>query len=188
MTDIGLSATRFSFQSFRSHFMKIFRHFRHLFLAILLLTSGAANAAVLQFTLTGAYAASWQLDTAQPPFDPFEGFWVTYIDLSGSFPGASTPVVDITFYSPALDGGFEIYDYNAGIALVETVGPQLYTGSETDPVFTLGTFALTAIDGPGSYLLTIAEVGATAVPEPATGALLFGGLAVMYGARRRRQR
>lgn len=167
--------------------MKLMKSVRNAAGAFLLLSAGAANAALIQFNLTGSYTASWQLDSAQVPDDPFIGLWATYIDVTGAFPGASQAAVDITFYSPVLDGGFEIVDYNAGIALVATAGPQLYTGLETNPVFTLGTFALTDYDGPGLYLLTISEVADAAVPEPATGAMLLGGLAVMVAARRRRR-
>ena len=167
--------------------MKLMKSVRNAAVAFLLLSAGAANAALIQFNLTGSYTASWQLDSSQVPDDPFIGVWATYIDVTGSFPGASQAAVDITFYSPLLDGGFEIYDYNAGIALVATAGPQLYTGLESHPVFTLGTFALTDYDGPGLYLLTISEVADAAVPEPATGAMLLGGLAAMVAVRRQRR-
>ena len=166
--------------------MKLMNSLRSLGFALVLLSSTAAHAALIQFNLTGDYTASWQLDTSIPPYDPLTGIWVTYIDVPGSFPGASTGVVDMTFYTPVLQGGFEIYDYNADVALVETIGPQLYTGPEESPTFLLGTFALTEIDGPGNYLLTISEVAEAAVPEPATGVLVMGGLALMGASMRRK--
>lgn len=166
--------------------MHLLNSLRHLALAALLLVSGAAHATLYQFSLTGAYTASWQVDTAQPPEDPAPGLWATYGGVTGFFPGASQPGLYVTFYSPLLEGGFEIYDDNAGVALVETTGPQLYTGPESSPLFTPGTFALTELDGPGTYLLTIAEVVPAAVPEPATGALLGGGLLLLHASRRRR--
>lgn len=166
--------------------MRLLKSLRTAAVAVLLFSSGVAHAALIQFNLTGDYTASWQLDTSQPPEDPFIGLWATYGNVTGSFPGATQPGLYVTFYSPALDGGFEIFDNNLGDALVATAGPQLYTGLETDPVFLLGTFALTDYDGPGIYLLTISEVVAEAVvPEPATGAMLLGGLALMVASRRR---
>jgi hypothetical protein len=166
--------------------MRLLKSLRIAAVAVLLFSSSVAHAALIQFNLTGDYTASWQIDTSQPPEDPFVGVWVTYGNVMGSFPGATQPGLYVTFYSPVLDGGFEIYDNNLDGALVATAGPQLYTGLETNPVFLLGTFALTDYDGPGTYLLTISEVVAEAgVPEPATGAMLLGGLALIAAARRR---
>lgn len=157
-------------------------------IAIALLSTGLANAAIIQFNLTGDYAASWQIDTSTPPADPFIGVWVTYGNVMGSFPGATQAGLYVTFYSPVLDGGFEIYDDNLDEALLATAGPQLYTGLETNPVFLLGTFALTDYDGPGNYLLTISEANTSAVPEPASAALLIAGLGLIAGFKRRNRR
>ena len=166
--------------------MMLMRSLRNAAVAAMLFSAGVAHAALIQFNLTGNYTASWQLDTSQPPEDPFIGLWVTYGGVTGTFPGATQPGLYVTFYSPALDGGFEIYDNNLDEALVATAGSQLYTGLETNPVFTLGAFALTDYNGPGTYILTISEVAEAAVPEPATGAMLLGGLALMAAARKRR--
>lgn len=168
--------------------MSFLKALRTAALAFMLMATSMANAAILQFTLTGSYAASWQLDTLTPPEDPFIGLWATYANVTGSFPGATQPAVFVTFYSPALAGGFEIYDNNLTEALVATAGPQLYTGLETDPQFKLGTFALTDYDGPGTYLLTISEVGVGAVPEPASAALLLAGLCLLAGFKGRQKR
>lgn len=167
--------------------MMLMRSLRHAAVAAMLFSTGIAHAALIQFNLTGDYTASWQLDTSQPPEDPFIGLWATYGNVTGSFPGATQPGLYVTFYSPALAGGFEIYDNNLDEALVATAGPQLYTGLETNPVFTLGTFALTDYNGPGTYILTISEVAEAAVPEPATGAMLLGGLALVAVSMKRRQ-
>ena len=165
--------------------MKLMHRLRNAALAAILLSSGAAHAALYQFNLTGDYTASWQLDSALPD-DVAPGVWVTYANVMGTFPGATQPGLYVTYYSPALAGGFEIFDNNLETALVATAGPQLYTGPEDNPLFTIGTFALTDYDGPGTYLLTIAQLDDAAVPEPATGALLLGGLGLVAVTRRRK--
>ena len=164
-------------------------HFvRNAALAAVLLTSGVANAALLQFTVTGGYTASWQLDTNPAPDDVSDGLYFTVWDVAG-FDDAFFGVADISFFSSAFGGGLEIFDFYGFALLLSTDGPQLYTGSEDNPFFTLGTFALTEYQGTDTYTLTIAAVGAppgpAPVPEPATGALLLGGLALLYGFKRR---
>ena len=70
--------------------------------------------------------------------------------------------------------------------LLVAVGPQRYTGAESAPTFQLGNFALTeSRDGVGRYTLTISAV--SAAPEPATFALLLGGLVVGGAAVARRR-
>ena len=164
--------------------MNLMKSLKTAVVAVFLFSASVANAALIQFNLTGDYTASWQLESTTPD-DVFDGVWATYIDVTGSFPGASQAAVDVTFYTPVLQGGFEIYDYNADIALVATAGPMLYTESANGPLFTFGTFALTAYDGPGNYTLSISAAAPVDVPEPATSALLLGGLGLMFASGRR---
>jgi hypothetical protein len=75
---------------------------------------------------------------------------------------------------------------------LSTEGFQLYTGSEDNPTFRLGTFALTEYLGAGRYSLTVTDLDALPeppvdVPEPASAALLLGGLGVLLASRKRRQ-
>lgn len=161
---------------------------KHAAFVIMLLATGVANAALLQFNLTGSYTASWQLDTSVKPIDVAQGLYATYGNVSGSFPGATQPGLYVTFYTPVLAGGFEVYDDNLDTALVATSGQQLYSGPESDPLFNLGTIALTGYDTPGTYLLTISEVATGAVPEPASAALLLGGLVLLSAFKRRQNR
>jgi hypothetical protein len=166
--------------------MKLIKFVRSGALAAMLFTAGVANAALLQFTLTGDYAATWQLDSQLTPNNAINDFYFKVSNV-GTFPDATGGVAEVTFFNAALGGGFSIYDDRGTGNLVITNGPQLYTGSEFNPSFTLGSFALVAFSGNGTYVLKIAEADAAAVPEPATGALLLGGLGLMYVLRKRRQ-
>lgn len=168
--------------------MNLMKMVRSAALAAMLLSAGVANAVVLQFTLTGDYSATWQLNSTVNPdvVGPDEGFILW--DVEG-FDDAILGVADLTFYNAAIGGGLEIYDFWNDVYLLSTDGPQLYSGSEANPAFLLGTFTLSEYEGTGTYTLTIAAVdappGPAPVPEPATGALLLGGLALLYGFKRR---
>ena len=167
--------------------MNLMKSLRNAAIAVMLLSAGAANAALYQFTLTGDYTASWQLNSTVSPdiVAPGEGFILW--DIAGNFPGSSEDVTDLTFYNEAIGGGLEILDFYGDALLLSTDGFQLYTGDEDSPLFRLGVFALTEFQGSGLYTLTVTEVGAAAVPEPATGLLLLAGMGVMVSLRKRRQ-
>lgn len=149
-----------------------------------LLWTGVANAALYQFNLTGDYTAQWTLDSNVTPDVTEDGVGFIVYDVSG-FPDAFFGVADISFFSSAAGGGLVIEDYWSGIPLVQTDGPQLYTGTEDSPVFRLGTFALTEYQGSGNYTLNISNV--SAVPEPATYGMLLAGLGLMGATLRRRR-
>lgn len=171
--------------------MKLMKCLRNAALAAVLLSAGVANAALYQFTLTGGYTASWQLNDAADPDVVGDGQGFTLWDIDGNFPGSVLDVADLTFYNAAIGGGLEIYDFFGDTVLLSTDGPQLYTGTETNPFFILGTFFLTEFQGTDTYTLVVSLVGAppvSDVPEPATGALLLGGFGIMYALRKRRTR
>ncbi|MET0320563.1 MAG: PEP-CTERM sorting domain-containing protein [Duganella sp.] len=164
--------------------MKLKHVMLHACAVVSLLCSSVAHAALYQFDLTGAYAASWQLDSSVRPNEVRDGISFTIWDTPG-FPDTLFGVADVIFYHDDVGGGLAILDFYNGVALAVADGPQLYTGPERDPVFTLGTFALTEYRGNGNYRLRISEVGA--VPEPETYAMLVAGLGLMGVALRRRR-
>jgi hypothetical protein len=166
-------------------------------IAALLFTAATANAAVLQFKLTGDYSASWQLNSSVEPDDGANDIGFVIYDVEGNFPGSIFGYTDLYFYNAVEGGGLEIYDYWGDADLLVGYGPQLYTGLEEGVItFTLGTFALTDFEGTSHYTLTVTDLDAgpgpgpdpVDVPEPASAALLLGGLGLMFAAGKRRRR
>ena len=150
-----------------------------------LLWTGAANAALYQFTVTGDYSAQWTLDSNVTPDVSQDGVGFLVYDVEG-FPDAIFSIADITFFSAASGGGLVIEDFYLGNPLLVTDGPQLYSGSEDSPVFKLGTFALTEYEGTGAYTLNVTNL--SAVPEPQTYAAMLAGLGLIGMVLRRRRR
>ena len=167
--------------------MNLKKSLRSAALVAMLFSAGVANAAIYQFNLTGDYTANWQLDSTVVPEDFLDkGFFM--VTAEGEFPGAVSELAWVTFYNARYKGGLEIYDYIGNKLLLVTDGPQLYTGSESAPTFRLGTFGMTEARNSGNFTLMVTDLsaGPSPVPEPATGAMLLGGLGLMYAFRKRR--
>lgn len=151
--------------------------------------AGAANAALIDFRLTGSYTAHFQIDANPTVVDPDEfGFVVQ--NVIGNFPSTSVGyAADVSFFTADNLGGLEIDDPygDSPRAVVVSDGPQLFTGSTSNPTFTLGTFDLAEYMGDGTYTLVISNVAA-AVPEPSTWALAILGFGAIGVAMRRSSR
>jgi len=149
--------------------------------AVLALAAAPAQADTFQFSLTGDYTASWQLDSMPAVDEGSSGLAFLVTNVQGSFPGSATGTSSGFFFrNTSYGGGFVLLDPELAVT-----GAQLYTGDESSPTFTLGTFSLTNQFGAGAYTLTVTDV--TAVPEPTNIALLLGGLGLFgtMAARRR---
>lgn len=145
--------------------------------AALATVAATAHAELYNFKLTGDYNASWQLDSDALPNGWSDGIGFVLWDIAGNFPGAVSGVTDLTFYHSSIGGGMAIEDFAGDAVLLLADGPQLYTGAESAPSFRLGAFELTEYQGPGRYTLTV-----SAVPEPASIALMLAGLGVLGAA------
>ena len=154
---------------------------RSLLTALCLALSAPAGSQALNFSISGDYSASFRLSaTPTPDFvDPGYAFAVTGVP---GFPNSSNGFADLTFFSTASTGGLLISDPNGFDYLFDANGAQLYTGTENAPRFQPGRFALTGLSTPGRFTFAI-----TAVPEPATWALMLAGFALTGSALRVRR-
>jgi len=157
--------------------MKIKSILSYCVLAAAFLCAGAANAMVYQFTLTGHDSAQWQIDSERVP----DYTWPNSITKFLLEP-VGEEYAEVTFFSGTNGGGFDLL----GLVEVTTTGEQLYTGSESAPVFRIGVFVLDSPAADRSHTLTISVAP---VPEPETYAMLIAGLGLMgLMAHRRRKR
>lgn len=148
-----------------------------------------ANAATYIFTLTGDMNATFQNATFQLDANPTPDIEVDggFTLLNVAFDQSPTGFANLNFYSTSNSGGFDIEDPTTIHFFGNFLGPQLYTGTEANPTFKTGTFALTDDQGAGSYTLNIASAIGT-VPEPATWGMMILGMGAVGFAMRRRQK
>ncbi|MCW6512965.1 hypothetical protein [Lichenifustis flavocetrariae] len=144
-----------------------------------------AQAALLNFDLTGSRNASFQLDSNPTPdvfSSSFIGNQIQFANVSGTF-GGTAGTANISF------GTFLISTLNisnASLGFTQFAGPDIFTGTAAMPVFAPNTFNLTSIVS-GNSTLTISLANSVAtVPLPKTLPLFAAGL-VGFGLIRRRK-
>jgi hypothetical protein len=165
-----------------------------------------AQATILTFQFSGPIGqGEWQLPK-RPAFPtPFVEF-ANYLtdccfwrpDLVGTFEDAGGVFGNVTvgyqpvFYVAEQLGGFQtLISYVSPGGLVQwnisLLGPQLFSGPLTDPIFEEGEYTLVSDeDTPQTYFLRIFDPDATPVNEPATLGVMGAGLAALALARRPR--
>jgi PEP-CTERM motif len=148
------------------------------FFFLSVLPANADSSGTMTYTLSGPTTASFTISMSSGPgWSDGLAFTMEPIDLTVD----GTSMTDtIVFFNTADLGGL-----NSGFSCrPDLIGPQLYTGSESDPTFLTGVFQLFDIETGVEYTLTACEN--PTVPEPSTVLMLVSGLALVgLGFRRR---
>jgi hypothetical protein len=154
-----------------------------------MLEAMGAELTVLDFSwigngeLTGD-SASWAMSSDPTPTSFITGFGTNVAVTDGveDVAGIDSAVPDVTFWSEATGGGFT----TLGVTPVDEsclppicagmLSPQLYTGTESAPIFSVGVYTLDL----GTLTVTAAP---PAVPEASTWAMMVLGFAGLGFAR-----
>lgn len=161
----------------------------------MLIVSGAANAALLDFRFMGtgpggAADVRFSLDSLQAPSFVIDGSVAVYNFNGGGLftPQGETGGV-VAFYDSARNGGLDIGDQVS--FYFDAEGDQVFSGTAEAPTFRTGTWRFfdSFYGGPTSvdYTLTIADPAAAAAPEPATWGLMAVGFGLAGASMRRRR-
>lgn len=146
--------------------------------------------AELTYLLSGPIPMEFKLLTipSLSSFSPGNSFLTA--KLTG-IDGTSTGDAFFAFFSNREGGGLQLLDAVTGKSVFSLGGAQLYSGNEWTPSLLSGTFGMTDRSGGASYTLKVAALpsGSTpAVPEPASWAMMIGGLGLVGGLVRTRVR
>jgi hypothetical protein len=143
------------------------------FMFLAVLPAHADSGSTLAFDLTGPVSASWTM--SESPTTTVDSPGVFFVEVSDFVvDGVSCPG-DLYYFSSKQGGGL-----NSLIDLTNLLGPQLYTGTASNPTFFNNVFDLTDGDNGTAEVLTV-----TQAPEPTTLLLLGSGLAAIALKRKR---
>ncbi len=168
------------------------RHYALLIATALAWLPMGASAAPLLFTLEGSRNASFTLDSNPTP-DSFTSLQTNFNNVAGTFNG-------MTGVASLIDFGQDVSPFSAarlnilapGLGFTQFSGDNIFGGTTAAPIFTPGVFRLNNpfFGGPATLTITgLADGGSgSAVPEPASWAMLILGFGFVGTAARRRNR
>jgi hypothetical protein len=145
------------------------------FVFLAVLPAHADSGDTYTFTLTGAVSASWTMSENPTPAY-FESGTVFVVDSTDLVVDGVAVSDALCFFNSSDMGGL-----NSFVVLPDFIGPQIYSGDESNPTFLTGMFYFTDWETGQAETLCI-----TQTPEPTTILLLFSGLAVL-GLKRKRE-
>ena len=163
-----------------------------------LAAAAPASAAPLLFQITGDHTYAFIIDSSPVPSNVSDGKgFFSVSNIPGTF-GTNGVLANANFFltgAAAQDGGLELDVPGGSFFFTGTVlaAPadqkffgQLFIGTLSAPVFKLGQFVL--LDQTGTKQnLTISAAPLSAVPEPATWAMMLAGFGMVgFGLRSRR--
>jgi hypothetical protein len=143
-----------------------------------------ADAALLNFNLTGSRDAFFQLDSNPMPnsfsSSSLIGDQIGFTNVSGTYGGV--PGTASIGFGTGLIAALNVGSTSLGFT--QFAGPALFSGPASSPIFSTGVFNLTSIVS-GASTLTISDAAVSGVPEPSIWATLIAGLGLMGFALRR---
>jgi PEP-CTERM motif len=138
-----------------------------------------SSSETMTYTISGPTTASFTISMSAGPSWSDDGTAFTMDPIDLTVDGTSMTDTVVFFNSSEL-GGLN----SVSSCLPDLIGPQLYTGSESDPTFLTGVFQLFDMETGAAYTLTVCET--PAMPEPSTILMLVSGLALVgIGFKRR---
>lgn len=134
----------------------------------------------------GGNSFTWDLPASPiivPPDSFTPGMFFELVGVPFSENGGPQTQGTLDFYqAPDNGGGFELFPKGNSTPILNTFGPQLYTGGEGSPTFLLGKFELNN-NRPDGALGTLVI---SSTPEPSSLLLLGSGALALLGFARKR--